>query len=999
MQSEPAPEDQPPARTLEWLGQLFRQEVLSNTTILIAGRRHGDWMKLIGERANQVKEVSVAPFTPDVTQRYFKDLLDEWTKEPGEVDAYFKRRLSALTDLERATVLTLYTGGQPVKLALFTDILIDGHEEPSVLKASLDNARKDLEWDGSEVDRRILEERQYVIEEEFITTLFDKVGDPRAQILMTLPRTRYPMDAEQLEYVLYGLPVEMPADFPSKEERRTIILDTLQDMRHLSFVKTVDGIHYFLQDEIYALFDKHHSDNQPKRLDIERRERSSLYARMVNYLDWQIEQVEQQLQGFWLVDRRRLLMEGGDSAVRFGEMSPLQADQVRFTDLDIEEVEKRAQAREMLEALQLERLHYRFRLDPYVALYDDYYEIADAAWLEIDEDFMAHAQAQLWRFLNDKIGHQFTMLDAVDFKQLPYLAEFDHAIRRVKQLCLRSEYAKAASLAEQFQQADFQRKLTSDRKEIWQHPICTNELVVFGNYARSYLGGGETHQAACELAKAGAALEAIAPDGFKPLGGAYEPEDIDNPVQRHIHRILGATYFSLGYAEVSQGKFSKALESYQKSLRYLRRSRFEIMQVFCSFNLARVIAECGHSNRAIRICYDALEMLHDNGRGGTHPFGLAENTLALIYNRMQRPDRSWREAAIAHACFLRSGHRRGIVLAKLQLGEALRRMADQYDSFRFWPALALDVLRLYDLSEKLLRSAENMLSNDTKTGQETVRVVEAKIELGCALRDRSQPHVEECLEKMAHKEQSVDSERLARRLLSEADSLFGAAKEHAEQIGHNVLLLDAMWEQANVAYWLYRLAPESKKQAQRDKSRGLLEQVTQTAREKRALGESSELSQQNASPERGSTEAPILRRLARIYQLLGRIDLEEFEEQAKIIRQRQPSSGGYRFEKERKATQQAIVDDPAITRFIDQAAEHYTISLGYVRMHAPCSAVRALVYDELFAAIRSYSDIVMDAFVRAAAQKRMELHIAAIQAEPLEDLPMWLQESFGYPPP
>ena len=87
-----------------------------------------------------------------------------------------------------------------------------------------------------------------------------------------------------------------------------------------------------------------------------------------------------------------------------------------------------------------------------------------------------------------------------------------------------------------------------------------------------------------------------------------------------------------------------------------------------------VIAECGHSHRAMRVCYDALEMLHDSGRGGTRPYGYVENTLALIYNRMLRPDSAWREAAIAHACFVRLGHQRGIVLAKLQLGEALRRL-------------------------------------------------------------------------------------------------------------------------------------------------------------------------------------------------------------------------------------------------------------------------------------------------------------------------------------
>ncbi len=95
--------------------------------------------------------------------------------------------------------------------------------------------------------------------------------------------------------------------------------------------------------------------------------------------------------------------------MRLGELSPLQAMQIRFTELPAMPASQQqrsnvhSRVRTDLEEVLLDRLFYLLRIDPLSALNGSYYELADSAWLEQDEDFMSQAESQLWRFLNDEL--------------------------------------------------------------------------------------------------------------------------------------------------------------------------------------------------------------------------------------------------------------------------------------------------------------------------------------------------------------------------------------------------------------------------------------------------------------------------------------------------------------------------------------------------------------------------------------------------------------------
>ena len=313
-------------RTADWLGDIVRSDWLRNTTILIAGRDKYDWPALFKTGAATLCDVPLAPFDLPTTRAYFGRLALEWKQQQPE--SPFIDVFEDLTEAERAEVLWLYTGGQPVRLALFTDVMLEGKYAPEQLSVSAEDARGVLKWDGEQADPDRLAEEQRRLEANFLDILFTQPDSLRSQILAVLVRAQRPMNAACLTFLLDSKPKETIDEWQPDAGKVQEISKALEEMRTLSFIKFSPTGEYWLQDEIYDLYDRRHGASGASAAEI--RERKRVYNKVIQYLDSEIRKHKQQLRDFWRQDRRQLLMEAGHEAARQGDLSPLQVEMIRF---------------------------------------------------------------------------------------------------------------------------------------------------------------------------------------------------------------------------------------------------------------------------------------------------------------------------------------------------------------------------------------------------------------------------------------------------------------------------------------------------------------------------------------------------------------------------------------------------------------------------------------------------------------------------------------------
>ena len=220
------------------------------------------------------------------------------------------------------------------------------------------------------------------------------------------------MSARTLAFVIHSKPETRSVTWTEDADPVRGIEETLRKMRDLSFIKYSPNGEYWLQDEIYTLFDRRPLSEAARTSEIAERKR--IFDRVTEFLNGERSRWEHTLHEFWHQDLRKLLMEAGHKTARQGDLSPLQVEMISFSrvdELDPEENEERATARDELEALLLDLFYYRLRLDPASTFNNDYYELADNAWWEFDEDFMTQVQVQLWRFLRSDLAWDFAVVD------------------------------------------------------------------------------------------------------------------------------------------------------------------------------------------------------------------------------------------------------------------------------------------------------------------------------------------------------------------------------------------------------------------------------------------------------------------------------------------------------------------------------------------------------------------------------------------------------------
>ena len=988
-----------PLYTADWLHSIFAEPPpwLTNTTVLVAGRPEGTWRDVFADALK--KSIPFPPFTRGQVPEYFAQLLRdleaaEQASPSGE--QYKIERLRPYAETEAGSVAWAYSGGEPIRLAMLANLIADSDPPPELLAKSWTDvsARLGLEGEESLADKAALEEVQSTIEQQFLDMLLNNLEDLRAGVLYQLVRARLPLDAWVLEHVLQR---KMDGG-PNVIERE---LEALKDISLFkSRAQEQDGerrMEVWLHDVVYEIVSGYYAGVPADARAPETEDRVEFGKAVLEIINRRIEQCVGELRDRWLEERRDI--EEEMTSLPQG-LAPLRALDLRF---DVESfrplarphLQTRAELRDELEELLLDRLYYELRLDPYTAFNDLYCELTDGAWLERDEDFMTQVEFQLWRLLRDEEAQSFVEGATPElWERLRRVALQDHALRWLQRLHLRERYAQVETMVATIR--DYARRLqeadpTTKDATSWNHHFTVEEEVIHTSYAQVY--SGQATEAAERLTECVACLQRVLYPGHE----GEEPfvDENGNPIHPAVNRVnraIGMANWVLGYAHAQAGKFGASQAAYNAALPYLRLTRFKPLQAYCQFNMARALAEHGYTGQATKNCEDVLNLLTEEGKGSTLPYAYAANTLALVRNAERAPDKAWPHAAVAHACFERMGEERGKAMAELQMGEALRRLADTYDRQPYLPDRTTP-RRMYERSERILKKAYELITTDPILGQEQTRRIEAAIEYASSLRDQV---------RVFDLDKKEDWQG-ARRVLNEARSLLTEAKEAAQAIKHPPLQLDVEWSLATL---LYRAHSTKLQRMDVPELARAFEAVAQTAFDLGIVKEFSRV-RIGAAEEPGFSPAaaPLLRlgaeasepravrRLGRIYGRLGRIYAEEFEERSREIRDARFPKNVPISEKDRLTVHQEIL--ASASDELQRMAEYYVLALGYAQLFNPESKLTNYLRSDLHDRVKGFNDVIMQQFRTHLEAAYNRCNIAPVTAGD-DSVVEWFRRSFGY---
>jgi tetratricopeptide (TPR) repeat protein len=1042
------------SRAFQWLQDQIEQGTLPNTTLICAGRgRQGrlffDEIAKVAQLRHgtqAVVNVHVEPFDVEDTRRYFSVLAQSLSKaveKSTEPDAASQRLLSALTDLsepqsERARTVWLYTGGVPIRLALYAQIAAEGRTIPKPLQSKWDKAVAEAGTKDPKEPTANLERYQWQIEDGFIDLLFNPADttDTRYRILQTLIRARRGLTAEQLHYVLDNTQQLPPEEWEPLAERKRIreIDDLIGQMEKLFLVKQRPSWWQLLdpagpqpgaercglQDEVYRIYAEHmglaaeewqdqrqrriweHPDTDRKRYKInlrfEREARQRLYAQLRDWARYQKEKIQKTRRAYQEEDERRLRIANtlGTSEITF----PALSESERLSRIIILEAERE---------LELERLYYAMSLNPELGFNEEYSDLANEWVRAYQEESEFLAQAEVWRVLMDNDTLRFvefvprqTMFERHEtpVQVLRRAALQEDASRWIKRFTLRNEYDRAIQFARDVEATIDQLQYGSEQDQkdwaSWMHTYARGDRLCWRKYAQILLGQDtiEAIQSLETMVKdlevlaektqqetaitAGQSLARRDEQGFK---GIYSLEGTsvqlaDHPAYLPLKRVISYTYNTIGYAYVSFGQLRKGTECYGKALYYIREIGALFHRANVLNNLSRVLSDMGRE-RAARVCRDGLELQRQLGED--IPIALSHNTLALIYNDRGRPEDAWPEASKAVAYFRRSEEQRGLGLALLQLGEALRRMAAQS---RVGRVFALNTDGLLSAASEALQEAHQLFapldshSEDSarrRDLKEPVRFIEAKIEWGCLYRDRIR----------ATNEDKLSSQWGAR--YREAINHLKTAADMARERGYRRHEIDAL---VNIA-WTHCYA--DKLDEALSAADEVLEQLHTRNSQCFIRAKSSDEPAGYIPDPRQEDELYLFSQLSKLYNLKGVIAHRHFRQRTNEI------EGAHPGDVLRAKRQYMVQHDPIAQKHLAELAEDYTLGTAYAQLYSPRSSALSMIYDRLYDFLKKFNGSELDAFHQYINQQRIHYPMDRVGAhvEDLGNMDQFVHEVFG----
>lgn len=952
----------------QWILDQLRRGHFANTTLIIAGRAE-EGRPFFQDVLNVLQETNIAPnvielrsLNEEETALYFQYLAREWqervrTANGSRINGDYgriSRFMEALAeDQEQLSVLHLVTGGVPVLLSLYGDLIHETEDIPEQLRRSSQEIKQDIKERGEKEfeqesqkppkpQHRTTEEReqrvqelgemalQSEIERAFTNVLFQRPG-LRSNIMQALARCQTGLSAEQLHFLLDSPEKPDVSTWEPYPPRAAEIQGHLDQIRRLSIARPRPDGRLGLQDEIYRIYAQRMGDIDSLR-PYEAQRRQVQYDKLSRWSAERLHERQTQLRAYLEDDEKRVA-----AAIRL----PTQALRPYIPPPTLTEQEQRAEAQQQIWDWELEKLHYELLRDPAAGLNEDYTDLTARRWYDNNEEADFITQQEMWRVLYDEYALLFTRYSEEEIGRFRDAAVEEDPTRWIKRFIMRRQYARAIEFCDAVEQAI--NLLPEEQRDSWHRPINASERRIWRSYA-TIMQGQDVPKAVQEIEKA--------------LQSLVTSDSFGDKARIRQSRVIGAGYNIAGYGyAASLGQFKQAVETYGKALWFTRQTRSTAQQAGIRNNLARALASLGREERGYRVCADALQIRRD--LGAEIPVASSLNTLALINNVMQRIPTAWREAAQAAAIFRRSGDDRGLGLALIQLAIGLRRLANSRKTTDILDATPAE---LYDTAQAALGEAIDIF----RANPEKLRWVEATLEMGCVLRDQM---------RWMDSAQTTPRERQRlERLYRDAQIELDRAIRAADELAFGYLALQAHVDLAWTHFYASQYN-EAEKTAQEAEDRIPPEYTLEDGR-----------------PGPDASETHHFYQLAKLQGLYAGIAMKRFEVRRESLRGQYP---------DKKRLYDWLPHDEDAKALMDQAAKGYVLGLYYGQLFSPRSRSLVITFDQIYDHVKGFNPVEYRMFYQAQHAAAEEFRgkktkvVKGVQPFDFSNLEDWLDDCFG----
>ncbi len=921
--------------TAYWLAQSL--DKLQNTTLLLSGRaKEGErFFDLIRHKKDSLIVVKVDRFEDEETKQYIKALAEVYKDEP-QLSNVYENLCSLSENDDHLRALHRYADGRPIYLALYVDLLIEGETIPEILKDCWEDAEHKTE-DG-------LPEIKDILGDEFIKLLL-KSETLTGQILQVLVRTPLGLSLEQLQDVL---------DYKELKD------EDFRPLRRLSIFKPRPGNRLALQDELYKIYKEYCVRNG--KIEEERKERIKLYQKLYQFAVNQFQERVKKAQKF---------VEEDAQLLQTVILNPGQASTFRLPGLSGWKMQERITNRAEMQVWEREQIYYALCLDLRANFNDTYFDMMKERWLANNPERVALARMVVHEVLLNPDISSFIDIqpwwneqrdrDENALTALQRVAEQDEVVRWMIRLVLNGKYKSVIELDDAIER-EVSELPEGYLQNSWRHTMFKSLRAVWREYSHILL-----HQDVMGAIKR---LEALLINLHKLRTISKDEKAIwlDNswsengfvghPAEQRLYRLISLIHNYTGYGYVIVGDTDKAIEHYDLALAYMHQVGDREDMATTLTNLSRALADAGRTSRARRICEEVVALRTKTGIPSL--ISVAQTTLAMLHNEENRPDLAWLEALMAVSHARRANDTRGLGLALIQLGQALRRLMSSGTY-----VLPSQLEEIYTAAETLLKEALEIFT-EGPAANEPMRVVETYLELACLRRDNL----------------LLPKPYPSTYQYSRAD--FEQALVLAKKLENEPLILDV---QVNWAWLEFRNAQMRMASEPEMDSEKLYEPVRQRLKEIKMEYEPEQLPQLKDKPPR------YFRQCSKICSLRTLMELTlACQKMQRVITQPKDPWMPLTMARRRQEAEEFLTKD--LHGILDNAARYFVLALGYAQLFSPRSSSLSAVYDNSYRILIQLSPMVLKKFFDSVTRWTNHYKINEIRAQNLADAEKFLQETF-----
>jgi hypothetical protein len=337
--------------TYDWLFD-FISHTPANTVFLLSGRpQPSHWISDLQTRPEMKRSVQrfdLKPFSDVETGHYFSRLSQQLAQEGYQDLADYLTAMEQ--DPERLQVMYHLTNGNPIRLALYIDMVTSASEEPDEFKLDIATI--------TQLPAAELEALREQVDDHLLDYIENGIGHPENTVLRYLLVTRRGLNARRLS-ALSG------DDLATCEA-------TLRYLGRLSFVKTRYS-KVFLHDELYVMHSRRLVQRQSEHgaeYAARRRELDRIYDTLITFCQERVDHTNR-----WIAEIQAGYSEGQRTTLEdLNTLRKVRGDRPRY---------------------QAEELHYHLYRDPISGFYDHYYVLSEQAFMGQDIDLDGYLQSEI----------------------------------------------------------------------------------------------------------------------------------------------------------------------------------------------------------------------------------------------------------------------------------------------------------------------------------------------------------------------------------------------------------------------------------------------------------------------------------------------------------------------------------------------------------------------------------------------------------------------------